>query len=268
MPDASFDLPSLMAFALLFGIKHGFDADHLATIDGLARLHAKQGRGYLARCSGALFSSGHGAVVLAAAFLLHRYGIEKLPGWLDPLGAWISIVLLVLIGITNLRNALGRRDAAASLSPVAQWILRLPVPHGMAGSLLVGALFALSFDTMSVAAWFGLAGSRHGAMSATLCLGMAFVAGMILTDAINGLVVAFLIGRSEQFAERARRLFSLLVAACALLVAGLGIAKFSSEMVSAWADGKELLFGALVLSITLVGYAAARRHSKAALRVM
>lgn len=214
MPDASSALPGLLAFALLFGLKHGFDADHLATIDGLARLHAKHGRGYLARCSGALFSIGHGVVVLAAACLLYRYGIQKLPDWLAPLGTWISIVLLLVIGATNLRDALSRRESVVVTPPVAAWVMRLPLPQGIAGSLLVGALFALSVDTMSVAMWFGLAGSRQGTMSATWWLGMAFAAGMILTDAINGAMVAYLIRRSERFAERARRLFSLLVSAC------------------------------------------------------
>lgn len=112
MPDAAFDLPSLMVFALLFGIKHGFDADHLATIDGLARLQAKQGRRRLARFSGALFSAGHGLMVLAAAWLLQRCGIGSLPDWLDSVGAWISIVFLFLIGYAVARRQ-NRSDALA-----------------------------------------------------------------------------------------------------------------------------------------------------------
>lgn len=46
----------------------------------------------------------------------------------------------------------------------------------------------------------------------------------------------------------------------------MGIARFSSDIVSAWADGKDLLFGALIFSLTLVGYAMAKRQNKAALR--
>ena len=49
-----------LAFAL--GARHGFDADHLATIDGLARYSAAS-RPRLARSAGLLFSLGHGAVV-------------------------------------------------------------------------------------------------------------------------------------------------------------------------------------------------------------
>lgn len=266
MPHTSFDLPSVIAFALLFGVKHGFDADHLATIDGLARLQAKRGRGTLARLSGALFSLGHGAMVLAAAWLLQRYGIDKLPEWLDPIGAWISIVFLSVIGLANLRAALGRRDPAAPRgSPFARWILRLPIPSGPAASLCVGALFALSFDTMTMAAWFGLTGSRLGGATTTLLLALTFVAGMVATDSVNGLMVAYLIGKSERFAQRAARLFSLLVGASALLVAGFGVARFSSDIVDAWAQGKELMFGALIVAITVVGFLVARRQSRAQL---
>jgi high-affinity nickel-transport protein len=265
MPHTPFDLPSAIAFALLFGVKHGFDADHLATIDGLARLQAGRGRRVLARLSGALFSLGHGAMVLAAAALLQRYGIERLPDWLDPIGAWISIGFLSLIGAANLRAALGRRDGAARVSPLARAVLRLPLPSGIGASLCVGALFALSLDTMTVAAWFGLAGGRLGGAASTLLLALAFVAGMIATDSVNGLAVAYLIGKSERFAERAGRLFSLLVASSALLVAGLGVARCSSDIVDAWADGKQLMFGALIVCITVAGFLVARRQSRVAL---
>lgn len=266
MPHTPFDLPGAIVFALLFGVKHGFDADHLATIDGLARLQARRGRRGLARCSGALFSLGHGMMVLAAAWLLQRFGIDKLPDWLDPIGAWISIVFLSLIGAANLRSALGRREAAPRASPLARAVMRLPLPSGIGASLCVGALFALSLDTMSVAAWFGLTGSRLGGTPATLLLACAFVAGMVATDSLNGLAVAYLIGKSERFADRAARLFSLLVAASALLVAGLGVARFSSSLVDAWADGKQLMFGALIVFITVAGYLLARRQSRLALR--
>jgi hypothetical protein len=62
-------------------MKHGFDADHLASIDGLARLQARKGRFALARLSGTLFSSGHGLIVLVAASLLARFEVGQFPRW-------------------------------------------------------------------------------------------------------------------------------------------------------------------------------------------
>lgn len=66
--DASLpsDLLALSLLVFVLGLKHGFDADHLATIDGLTRFNARKRPG-LARYCGALFSLGHGAVVVAIA---------------------------------------------------------------------------------------------------------------------------------------------------------------------------------------------------------
>lgn len=274
MPEAiltsTLTLSSLMAFALLFGMKHGFDADHLASIDGLARLQARHGRFGLARLSGMLFSSGHGLVVLLAASLLGWLGIARLPQWLDPIGTWISIIFLTSIGIVNLRQALrpATHGFRRAVSPMAGWVMRLPLPQGAFGNLLVGALFAISLDAMSVAAWFNLAGSTHGGAGTTLLLALCFVFGMILTDSLNGLLVARLIQRSEHFVRRAGRVFSVLVAASALTVAGFGVARLSSTLVSNWADGRELLTGTLVLAVILTGYLLARRIHRNSLNAL
>lgn len=264
---STFTLSSLMAFAFLLGMKHGFDADHLASIDGLARLQSRQGRFGLARLSGMLFSSGHGLVVLAAAGLLGRYGIAQLPQWLEPIGTWVSIIFLSSIGIVNLRQAL-RPGKTPTMPPIANWIMQLPLPQGVIGNLLVGAMFAFSLDAMTVAAWFNLAGSTHGGASTTLILALCFIFGMIVTDTINGLLVAKLITRSERFVRRAGRLFSILVASSALAVAGFGAAKLSSAVISAWADGRELMTGALVLGAILVCYLLARRSNRTSLRAL
>jgi high-affinity nickel-transport protein len=60
------DLVALSLLVFVLGLKHGFDADHLATIDGLTRFNSRLRPG-LARYCGALFSLGHGVVVVAIA---------------------------------------------------------------------------------------------------------------------------------------------------------------------------------------------------------
>lgn len=264
MPEASLAFSSLMAFALLFGLKHGLDADHLASIDGLARLQSQRRRNRLARCAGLLFSLGHGLVMLVAACIAAKLGAGQLPAWMEPLGVWISIFFLGWIGAVNMRNALRSGGSAVALSPFTRWAMRLPLPRGFSGSLIVGALFALSFDAMSVASWFGLAGGRHGGMASTLILALCFIGGMILTDALNGFVVASLIRRSQQFVDRAGRVFSLLVAGSALLVAAFGVSKLVSGTVDAWADGKELMLGLAVCGIVMCGFWMARRMHQGA----
>jgi nickel/cobalt transporter (NiCoT) family protein len=48
-------------------------------------------------------------------------------------------------------------------------------------------LGALSFDNMSQAALFALAGTQFGSVGHALTLGLVFTAGMLLTDGVNGL---------------------------------------------------------------------------------
>ncbi|MEI7870376.1 MAG: hypothetical protein WCI11_21070 [Candidatus Methylumidiphilus sp.] len=57
---------ALILLVFVLGMKHGLDADHLATIDGMTRYNAPVNPA-LARFCGVLFSLGHGAVVVAVA---------------------------------------------------------------------------------------------------------------------------------------------------------------------------------------------------------
>ena len=96
------ELPSewtaLCALVFLLGLKHGFDADHLATIDGLTRYNARLGRRFGRYC-GALFSLGHGVIVLVIALVVGAASERwDAPQWLEQFGAWISILFLTLIG--------------------------------------------------------------------------------------------------------------------------------------------------------------------------
>ena len=89
------DLPSdflgLALVILLLGMKHGFDADHLAAIDGLTRYNACA-RPRLARSAGVLFSIGHGLVVVCVALGVSMLAqVWRVPQWLEAFGAWVSI---------------------------------------------------------------------------------------------------------------------------------------------------------------------------------
>ena len=118
---------ALVLLVFVFGVKHGFDADHLATIDGLTRFNARANPRW-ARFCGTLFSLGHGAVVVAIALavsLLSRHWTT--PEWLEVSGAWISIGFLTLLGVLNLRAVLAA-EAHEMVQPVGlkgRWLGRL-----------------------------------------------------------------------------------------------------------------------------------------------
>jgi high-affinity nickel-transport protein len=259
MENLPHDLLALSMLVFVLGLKHGFDADHLATIDGLTRFNSRKNP-RLARYCGVLFSLGHGVVVvaiaLAVSLLARRW---QTPEWLEAFGAWTSIAFLAALGLLNI-HAVIRAHPAELVRPIGlkgRFLGRLA--HAATPGLiaLVGALFALSFDTISQAALFALTATQFGGWQDALLLGLLFMAGMLVTDGINGLWISRLILRADQIALIASRVMSLVVASLSLLVAGFGLAKLTWPALDAWSDGKELLFGFAVLAVVASSFALA-----------
>lgn len=257
MPDTSTTLSTLLIFAMIFGLRHGLDADHLAAIDGIARAQASNGRIAAARRSGLLFSAGHGLVLLAVALVCHVLGAPPLPAWFEALGAWISFIFLIAVAAANLQQALSPAGTVPAAGFGLGRLLQRIVPLGALGGIAIGALFALSFDALSLAIWFFWAGSTHGSVAVTLLLVGAFALGMIVTDTANGWFMSGLIGRSERFVERARRLFSLLLSLMGFAIALLGLARMGISQVDEWVDSNGLWVGAAVVALSLLAYSLA-----------
>ena len=255
----------LAALAFLLGLKHGFDADHLATIDGLTRVNTRAGRSF-ARYCGALFSLGHGAIVVAIALAVSAaFSRWQTPGWLETAGITISIFFLTLLGVLNLR-AVWQAAPDEIVAPVGlkgRWLGALGRTQNPIVVALVGALFAVSFDTISQAAFFALAGGQFGGPAYAATLGLLFVLGMFVTDGINGLWISRLILRADASARIASRVMSLVVGSVSLLVAAFSAAKLLLPHVDAWAEGKELVFGGLVVALVFAGFAWGRAAAQA-----
>jgi len=260
MHDLPTEWSALAALVFLLGLKHGFDADHLAAIDGLTRYNARHGR-RIARYCGALFSLGHGVIVVAIAIAVGLASERwDAPAWLELSGAWISIGFLTLIGVVNLRAVLAAapHEVVAPVGIKGRFLGRLN-SAGRPGSVaLVGALFALSFDTVSQSALFALTAAQFGGLEHALALGLLFVLGMLVTDGVNGLWISRLIARADQIAVIASRVMSLAVSSVALLVAAFGMARLALPAVDAWSDGKEFAFGAIVVAVIASSYLIAR----------
>ena len=247
---------ALLALVFILGAKHGLDADHLATIDGLTRYNQCNSP-QRARWCGSLFSLGHGAVVMTVALGVGLAATQwRVPGWMEDVGTWVSILFLTLLGLLNLRAVLLAAPGAL-VAPVglkAGVLRRLQCTSHPLAIAAVGALFALSFDTLSQAALFAVAATQHGGLVHTLALGLAFTLGMLLADGANGLWIAGLLRRADRRACIASRLMGLLVAAISLGVAGFGLARWLRVDVSQWYEGKELLIGIGVIGLLTAGF--------------
>jgi high-affinity nickel-transport protein len=251
----------LVTLALILGMKHGMDADHLATIDGLTRFNAAAGRRRLARLCGFLFSLGHGSVVcvvaVATGFLFQQGAV---PEWMNEVGAWVSAFFLILLGALNL-YAVFTTPAHAMVQMVGlkgRWLGKLKHAGHPAMIALVGALFAFSFDTLSQAALFSATSTQYGGVLSALLLAACFMFGMMLTDAANGLWISHLLQRADATARAASRIMGVTVALLSLSVAALGLSRRFFPEASSWQDGRELFIGCSIIAVIAVSFLFAR----------
>lgn len=255
------DWSTLCALVFLLGMRHGFDADHLATIDGLTRLNQAR-RPALARACGTWFSLGHGAVVLAIAggvgALQARW---QAPAWLEPLGSVISVGFLLALGLINLLAVLrtAPRQTVQLAGLKGRWLGRFARAGSPAGVAAVGALFALSFDTVSQAVLFAATAASFGGVGHGLLLGGLFVAGMLATDGLNGWWIARLLARSDDLAAVASRVMGAAVAGVSLLVGGLGLVRLLAPALASLDDLPDWTNGAVVLAVMVLAYTLACR---------
>lgn len=263
---------ALCALAFVLGIRHGFDADHLATIDGLTRYNARVNP-RLSRMAGALFSLGHGVIVILVALVAGSLSTGwQTPTWLEVTGASVSVVFLFGLAFLNVRAVLTTAPHAV-VAPAgfrARLLGRFLNIRRAWAVAAVGMLFALSFDTVSQAALFALAAGRFGGLSHALFVAALFVLGMLTVDGANGLWISRLIRQADRTAAIASRVMALTVAGISLAVGAFTVAKILVPAVDAWAEGRELWFGAAVVSAVVVAFGAAmhaaRRRSSLASR--
>ena len=249
-------LLSSLALIGLMGFRHGFDADHIAVVDGMTRARQLHGSYWSARLVGLQFALGHSATILLASLLLFGQS-AALPTWLDGLGLVISTVFLLVIAVTNLGHAISRSsEAVRPLGPVSAALIRATGGRGVhLHPALVGMAFAMSFDSMAQAAFFAARGSEFSGMAAVALMAGVFGLVMGIADAANGALLAWFAGRSDHLACRASRFSSAFIALIALFTAGAGLLRSSQQgFAQAW-DASGLWLGIGVVALTSLVYA-------------
>ena len=196
----------MTAYAL--GLRHAFDADHIAAIDNTTRRLMGNGRRPLS--VGFSFSLGHSTIVLALALLFavgaRSLGFSALHSGIGVSGTIVSGTFLYLIGILNLGLLVGVVRAIRS----GRWEDAARGPTGPMSRLTerlgrairapwqmypLGLLFGLGFDTATeIALLFLAAGAAGLPFYAIVCLPILFAAGMSLLDTLDGAFMAFAYG--------------------------------------------------------------------------
>lgn len=205
-----------MVFAL--GARHGFDLDHLATIDSMTRAVKQNSR--LSRLVGFLFSLGHGLVVILMSLIISS-GIfqTRSPLWLETVGHWVSIIFLLLFGLLTLWNVLPHSHTTHTGVRALVFGKLIGETNNPLLIILIGALFAISFDTFTQVALFSISVSVMAGYFFPVILGVVFMLGMMASDGLNGLFVSFLIQRADKRSSLISRGIGFIIACFSLILA-------------------------------------------------
>ncbi|MCE4990452.1 HoxN/HupN/NixA family nickel/cobalt transporter [Staphylococcus hominis] len=202
----------ILAYTL--GLRHAFDADHIAAIDNTVRKLLQQKRNPVG--VGFYFSIGHSTVVFLMSVLLGisvKWAKDELPYFQNIggiIGTLVSGFFLLLIGILNLfilisliklfarlRNEHIQEEELDALLESRGFITRFIAPYFKLISrswhvLPLGFLFGLGFDTASEIALLALSsGASQQSISflGILSLPILFAAGMSLLDTLDGIIM-------------------------------------------------------------------------------
>ena len=175
-------------FAL--GLRHGADPDHLAAIDNMTR-NSVEATPRFSKWIGTFFAGGHTIMVLAIAMLVGYFGSRfSAHGQIvEIIGTWISVCVLVLIALLNVRQLwLGQTDRIAGYKTrLLPRVLREARSPWIA--VPVGLLFGFGFETSSQIAAYAMAFGVADGIAGALMVGAMFCVGMMCTDTLDSLMV-------------------------------------------------------------------------------
>jgi high-affinity nickel-transport protein len=239
--------------AYTFGLRHAFDADHIAAVDNTTRkLMADDARTHTGRkplSVGFWFSLGHSTIVFGLAFLLAA-GVKALATPVENagsrlhsvtgiIGSSVSGVFLWILGILNLAVLVGivkvfreMRHGHYDEAQLEQQLNKRGFMNRFLSGLTksvrrpwhiypIGLLFGLGFDTATEVGLLVLAGGAAAfdlPFYSILVLPVLFAAGMCLMDTVDGVFMNAAYGWA--FAKPVRKVFyNITVTAISIAVA-------------------------------------------------
>ncbi len=222
--------------AYTFGLRHAFDADHIAAVDNATRKLLADDTGRKPLSLGFWFSLGHSTIVFALALLL-SFGVKAVVGPVTNdgsalhsaagvIGAGVSGVFLWVLGLLNLAVLLGiirvfreMRRGVYDEAQLEEHLNNRGFMNRILGGLTkgirkpwhiypIGVLFGLGFDTATEVGLLVMAGGAAAfnlPFYAILVLPILFAAGMCLADTVDGVFMNVAYGWA--FSRPVRKVF-------------------------------------------------------------
>ena len=266
--------------AYTLGLRHAFDADHIAAIDNTTRKLMEDGQRPMG--VGFFFSLGHSTIVFGLALLL-SVGVRAIVGPVEDdssalhhytgvIGTSVSGIFLYLIAIINivilagiLRVFAAMRRGEYDEAALEEQLNNRGFLNRIFGRFTrsitkswqmypLGMLFGLGFDTATEIALLVLAGTSAAAglpWYAILCLPVIFAAGMSLLDTIDGSFMNFAYGWA--FSKPVRKVYynitiTGLSVAVALIIGTIELLSLLAQQLG-WSGGFWDWIGGLDLNI-------------------
>ncbi|WP_328957369.1 HoxN/HupN/NixA family nickel/cobalt transporter [Kitasatospora purpeofusca] len=270
--------------AYTLGMRHAFDADHIAAIDNTTRKLMGQGKRPLS--VGFWFSLGHSSIVFGLCALL-ALGIRSLAGQVEEdgstlhettglIGVTVSGTFLLALGLINLGAFNGilkvfrrMREGEFDEAELEAQLEKRGFMNRILGRVTravtkpwhmypVGLLFGLGFDTATEVSLLVLAGGAAAFQLpwyALLVLPVLFAAGMSLLDTIDGSFMNF--AYEWAFSKPVRKIYyNLTVTGLSVLVA---LVIGSIELIGLLGEKLDIGSGPVAwigeLDLNFVGYA-------------
>jgi high-affinity nickel-transport protein len=265
--------PALAGLGLLaytFGLRHAFDADHIAAIDNTTRKLLQERKRPVG--AGFFFSLGHSTIVfaLATGLALAAHAVDtRIPSFQaygGIIGAGVSGTFLWLIGILNLvvlidvgRIFAGLRRGELDEAQLEERLQDRGFMNrffigGLARRITaswqmypLGVLFGLGFDTASEVGLLALAAgvaTHHVPFLAVVSLPLLFAAGMSLMDTADGAFMTHAYGWA--FSNPVRKVFYNLTVTSLSVTVALVIGTVELlQVLSVWPWLDRLDFGTL-----------------------
>jgi high-affinity nickel-transport protein len=266
--------------AYTFGLRHAFDADHIAAVDNTTRKLLADDTGRKPLSVGFWFSLGHSTIVFLLALLL-SLGVKALAGPVENdgstlhsvtgvVGASVSGVFLWVLGLLNLAVLMGilgvfqaMRRGEFDEAQLEEQLDKRGFMNRFLGGLTksvrkpwhiypIGVLFGLGFDTATEVGLLVLAGGAAAfnlPFYAILVLPILFAAGMCLADTVDGVFMNAAYGWA--FARPVRKVFYNITITTISVAVALIIGTI--ELIGVFADEAHITTGpiAAVASIPL-----------------
>lgn len=246
------------ALAYMFGLRHAFDADHIAAIDNVVRKLMQEGKAPWS--VGLFFSLGHSTIVILATVVIaataaaFQQELEEFHAIGGLIGTAVSATFLLAIGIANLFVLRGVwaafRRARCGERIVDEDLDMLLAGRGLIARIFrplfrvvsrswhmypIGFLFGLGFDTATEIAVLSISATQAAqgmSIWTILVFPALFTAGMSLMDTADSMLMTRAYGWA--FVHPMRKLwYNLTITAASVVVAlfigGIGALGLISE---------------------------------------